>query len=149
MFVNALPTEQAALAAAIDPASVAPGTVESAWVDMAQYESLLAVLNTGVLGASATVDAKIEQATSAAGAGAKDVPNKAITQIVKATGDDKQAAINLRSEHLDANNKYQFVRLSVTVAAAASLLGAQLYGFHPRVGPAHKGNPASVVEIVQ
>jgi hypothetical protein len=39
----------------------------------------------GVLGASATVDAKLQQATDNSGTGVKDVTGKAITQLVKAT----------------------------------------------------------------
>jgi hypothetical protein len=68
------------------------GTVTTGWVDDGQVQRSGADLQTGVLGAAATVDAKLQQATSAAGAGAKDIAGKAITQIVKATGDNKQVA---------------------------------------------------------
>jgi hypothetical protein len=94
------------------------------------------------------LDAKLQQATDASGTGAKDVVGKAITQIVKATGDSKQALINLRPEELDVNNGFSYVRLSVTVAVAASLTSAQLLGFNPRFAPGDASNQAAVAQVV-
>lgn len=143
---NVLGSHSIAVAAVVSPASVAPGAVNSAWVAAGGFARLMAVLKTGTLGAAATVDMKLEQATDAAGAGAKDITGKAITQIVKATGDDKQAIINLRPEELDKNNDFDHVRISITVAAAASDLAAELLCLNPRFGPVTQ--PASVVEAI-
>ena len=52
----------------------------------AKFAEIMALIQTGVLGAAATLDAKLQQATDAAGTGAKDITGKAIVQIVKATG---------------------------------------------------------------
>lgn len=121
-------SEALALLATIDPVSQGAGTVTTGWINMADLKRLLAIVNTGVLGAAATVDAKLQQATSAAGAGAKDIANKAIVQIVKATGDNKQALINLKGSELDVAGGFSFVRLSLTVGTAASLVGATVLG---------------------
>jgi hypothetical protein len=102
-----------------------------------------------VLGAAATLDAKIQQAQDAAGAGAKDVPAKLITQLTQAGADsNKQAIINLRQGELDANAGYTHARLTLTVGAAASLVSAMLLAMDPRYNPASDSDAASVDEIV-
>jgi len=148
MYPNAKISELVAVLDTIDPASVAAGTVTTGWVSVSQCERLAAIINTGTLGASATVDAKLQQASDSSGTGAKDITGKAITQIVKATGDNKQAVINLRAEELDINNAFSYVRLSITVGTAASVLGANLIGMTVKNYPASVNNNADVVQIV-
>ena len=148
MFPNATGSELFSVLATIDPASQAVGTVTTGWISAGNHHSLLALVQSGVLGTGATLDAKLQQATDASGTGAKDVTGKAITQIVKATGDNKQALINLRPDALDVTNGYAYVRLSVTVAVAASLTAAQLLGFNPRFAPGDASNQAAVAQVV-
>lgn len=146
MFTNQKPSEGLGLLATIDPVSQAAGTISTAWIDQATYLAMLAVIQTGVLGASATVDAKLQQATDNAGTGAKDITGKAITQIVKATGDNKQVMINMKEADLDTEGGFRYVRLSITVGTAASLVAAQLYGAIPRFMPAT--NQAATVQVI-
>jgi hypothetical protein len=148
MNPNVKLSEKVAILATLDPASVAAGTVLTAWVPLANVGQLTALIQTGVLGASATVDAKLRQATDASGANAKDIAGKAITQIVKATGDNVQALVEMRAEDLDVNNGFGFVALSVTVGAAASQLSAALIGSASRYLPASTLNQAAVKQIV-
>jgi hypothetical protein len=148
MFPNAKGSELFSVLATIDPASQAVGTVTTGWISAGNHHSLLALVQSGVLGTGATLDAKLQQATDASGTGAKDVTGKAIIQIVKATGDNKQALINLRPDDLDVTNGYAYVRLSVTVAVAASLTAAQLLGFNPRFAPGDASNQAAVAQVV-
>lgn len=148
MFPNVKATEQVAVLGAISPADQAVGAAVTSWVPAANFNKFLALIQTGVLGAAATVDAKIQQATDAAGTGAKDVPNKAIAQIVKATGDNIEAEINLDAQELDVANGFAYVQLSVTVGTAASQTAAALFGFNPRFAPASDANAASVAQIV-
>jgi len=145
--MNMKPSEQAALLAVIDPDQQAAATVTSAWVDMSKFSAALALIQTGVLGASATVNAKLEQATDSGGSGVKDVTGKAITQLVKASNDDDQAQINCLHDDLDVAGGFRFVRLSITVGTAASFVSGSLWGFGPIHGPADKNDLASVVEI--
>lgn len=148
MLPNAKISEQAALLATIDPVSQAPGTVATGWISAANFERFLATLQTGVLGTAATVDAKLQQATSAAGAGAKDITGKAITQIVKASGDNKQAQIDLRADELDMANGFTYFNLSITVGAAASLIAASVKGGVAKNLPASNFNQAALVQTV-
>ena len=115
---------------------------------VANYFGFLALVQTGVLGTSATVDAKLQQALDSSGTGAKDISGKAITQIVKATGDNKQLLINVKPEELDTVNGFGFVRLTVTVGVAASITSAQLLGVNPHYAPADVGNQAAVVQVI-
>ena len=148
MFTNSKASEMLSILATIDPASQSAGTATTGWVSVANHHGLLAVVQTGVLGTLATVDAKLQQATDSTGAGAKDVAGRAITQIVKATGDNKQALINLKPEELDTLNGFGFVRVALTVGVAASITGAQLLGVNPRFAPADSGNQAAVVQVI-
>ena len=148
MFTNSKASEMLAILATIDPASQSAGSATTGWVSVANHHGLLAVVQTGVLGTLATVDAKLQQATDSTGAGAKDVAGRAITQIVKATGDNKQALINLKPEELDTLNGFGFVRVALSVGAAASVTSAQLIGVNPRFAPADAANQAAVVQVV-
>ena len=148
MFPNSKASEMLAVLATIDPASQAAGALSTGWVSVANHLGFLAVVQTGVLGTSATVDAKLQQALDNAGTGAKDIAGKSITQIVKATGDNKQALINIKPEELDTVNGFGFVRVTVTVGVAASITSAQLLGVNPRFAPADAANQAAVVQVI-
>jgi hypothetical protein len=155
MGPNQKPTDGLAILDVINPVSTST-TVNTSWVSAANFQRLLAVITTGVLGASATVDAKLQQATDSSGTSAKDVANKAITQIVKASGDNKVAMVNAADTDLDAANGFSYVRLSITVGTAASLVSGHLAGFVPRyeppvdsgASPAINLGSANVVQIV-
>ncbi len=148
MTHNQKPSESIAVLGTYDAASVGASTVTTGWISAATFKAFLVLVATGVLGAAATVDAKLQQATDSSGTGAKDITGKAITQIVKATGDNKQALINLRSEELDVNGGFGYFRLSITVGTAASIVGATIQGFFPDLAPASAFNQAAVVQVV-
>lgn len=148
MISNIKFQEKVAILATQDPASVSAGTVVTSWVPVANFHGIAALINTGVMGASATIDAKLRQASDATGTGAKDITGKAITQILKASGDNKQAIIECRSDDLDALNGFGWVALSVTVGTAASIYGANLLGVNPRYAVVSTLNQAGVVQLV-
>lgn len=149
MFPNIKSSEELSILASIDPVSQAAGTVATGWVPVANFHGFLALIETGALGASATVDAKFQQAQDATGTGVKDVAGKAITQLTQAaSGSNRQVLINLRPEDVDNANAFTFVRLSLTVAMAASVVAAQVIGVHPRYVPADAYNQAAVAQIV-
>ena len=137
MNVNILPSNEAVLAGVIDPDAYAAGTYTSGWVHMGTYEAIQAIVMVGTMATNSTVDAKLEQATDSSGTGAKDISGKAITQLTEAgTDSDKQAIINCRSDELDVANGFDYVRLSMTVATAASDSGGIVLGHYARYQPA-------------
>ncbi len=156
MTPNQLPTDGAVALDAINPVSQAAGTVLTAYVAVQNFHSFRATIISGVLGASATLDAKLRQAKDNAGTGVKDIANKALTQIVKASGDNKIAYINARASDLDQTNGFGFIVLSMTVGTATSLIGGLLEGFYPRfeppfdsvASPAINLGSANIVQIV-
>lgn len=148
MFSNAKPSERIALLATLDPVSQGAATVTTGWVSCADAFNFLAVIGVGAMTATSTVDAKIQQATDSGGTGAKDVTGKAITQLLAAAGNNRQVFINFKAADLDVSNAFNYVRLSVTVAAAASLLHAQLWAFDTRFLDAATFNQAGVAQNV-
>ncbi len=137
MNPNIKPSARCALLGVVDPDAYSANSYSTAYVDMSKYESLLAVISVGTMGTNATVDAKLEQATTDGGT-PKDITGKAITQLTEAgTDSDKQALINLMSEELDVANGYRWVRLTITSAVASVDLAGFLLGFDARYTPAH------------
>ena len=140
--------ERTAILATLDSASVAASTVLTAYVPMANFHSIVALIDVGVFGASATVDAKLRQAQDASGTGVKDIAGMAITQLVAAGGNNRQAMIECRGEDLDVTNGFAFVCLSVTVGTAATQLCAFLCGVNARYAPVASFNQAGVAQLV-
>jgi len=146
--INLKPSQRASLAGVIAPISASAVQV-SGWIDATVFHNYLATVGLGILGASATVDAKVQQATSSGGAGAKDVTGKAIVQFTKANTDDgKTALINIKQEDLDIANGFKFIQLSITPAVAACLIYGGLQGFDPRYGMATDNDLATVTQIL-
>lgn len=144
-----LPSEMAAVLGTIDPDAYAVSTVTSDWCDVGEFQQILAIVMAGELGASATLDAKLEQATDSSGTGAKDVTSSSIAQLTQAGSDsDKQALIQIRADDLDRANDFTHVRLSMSIGTATSDAGGVVLGFNPRHGPASDNDLASVDEIV-
>ena len=140
-------SDLATIVAKLDPVSQGAATVTTGWVRASDWYRLLAVLSVGAMTATGTIDAKLQQATDGSGTGAKDVTGSAITQLTQASGDsNKIVAINLDVSKLDIANDFDYVRLSITVAVAASLISAVLYGLSARYGV--QSHIAAVDEVV-
>lgn len=150
MLTHVHAADNAAVLAVIDPDAYGASTEVSDWVDASQFHQILAIVMAGTLGSSATLDAKLRQATSAAGAGAKDITGAAITQLTQAGTDaDKQAIMSLDVDALDIAGGFRYVALSMTIGTATSDAAGLIIGLAPRVGPASDNDLASVDEIVR
>jgi hypothetical protein len=149
MFGNVKPSDRTAIVGVIDPDVTTASTVTTGWIDMAKWGAIMAIVMAGTLGSSATLDAKLEQASDSSGTGAKDITGKAITQLTQVgTDSDKQAIINCFQQDLDIANGFTHVRLSLTVGTATSDAGAIVLGFDPVKGQAYLSDAATVDEIV-
>lgn len=149
MNANLLPSDRCAVLGVIDPDVTTASTVTTGWIAAKDFLTFMAIVMAGTLGSSATLDAKIEQASDGSGTGAKDVDGKAITQLTQAgTDSDKQAIINLRADDLDVANGFTHFRLSMTVGTATSDAGAIVLGLDPVYGNASDNDAATVDEIV-
>lgn len=153
MTVNQLPTEQAAVVGVIKPDAHTAATYTSGWIALKDFKRFMAVVMAGDLGSSATLDAKLQSATAAAGTNPADISGAAITQLTQAgTDSNKQAIINLDVDHLagqtTAGSPITHFRLSMTVATATSDAGALILGFDPQYAPASDSDATTVDEIV-
>lgn len=153
--MNSLPSERIAVVGSVDPDAYTAASPNSSystgWVDASKWHSFLAIIQAGDLGSGAELDAKLEQATTSGGGGAKDVTGKAMTQISQADSpnpSNSQILLNCRTEELDVEGGFDYVRLTLTVGDATSDLSGILLGVDPRFGPASDHDLASVVEIV-
>lgn len=133
----------------IDPDVYTAAAYSTGWISTANFQDYMAIVMAGTLGSGATLDAKIEQATAAAGTGAKDLSGAAITQLTQAgTDSDKQAVISFSADDLDIENGFNHFRLTMTVGTATSDAGGIVLGGSPRIGKATDGDAATVDEVV-
>ena len=147
MDQNLKPSDKATVLARIDPDAAGAGTVSTIYVKASDFHQLLAIVQAGDLGASATVDAKLRQATDSSGTGVKDITGATITQLTQAgTDSDKIVLINLDPNKLDVEGGFDYVKLDITVAVAASEIAGLLLGFEPRYGVA--AHIAAVDEVL-
>jgi hypothetical protein len=139
------PSDRFSLLAVIDPDANAAGTLDTGWIDVALYESFLAIILAGDLGTNATLDVKLRQAKDSSGTDAKDITGKAITQMTQAGTNmsNKQTMINLESEDLD--NGFSYISLRAVGATATSDFAALLIGLNGKYGKSHA---ATVLEVV-
>lgn len=129
---NAKLNELLAILDYLAPVSQAAGTVTTPnWIfvgdiaDQLQYE-----LDVGVMGASATINAQVYQATSSGGAGSKVITGKALTALTQTPTNNSGTVntIDFKCQDLDTNNGFCYVQLSIVVATAACLIAATLRG---------------------
>jgi hypothetical protein len=146
MNPNAKPSDIFTEVGVIDPDVYTAGSgYSTGWIAAKDFFSFLAVVFAGTLGASATVDAKLEEAQDSGGTGVQDLPAKAITQLTKAgSDDDKQRMINLRQAELSAG--FTHFRLTISPGVADCDLAGAVFGLAGRYEPA--AGLASVDEIV-
>ncbi len=143
------PSQRASVLGTIPPQSATTVQV-SGWLDATKFHNILALIATGAMTATGTVDAQIQQATSSGGAGAKAITGKSITQLVAASNANNQVLINLHQEDLDIANGFKWIQLSITQATAASLISGAVFGFDPRNLQASDSTNAnaSLVQVV-
>lgn len=129
----------------IDPDANAAGTITGAAVDMSKYERVTFYVMAGTLGSSATLDFKVQAATTSGGSYA-DVTGAAITQLTDAgTDSDKQAILEVKADHIGEGNR--FIKGLLITAVATSDSGMIAIGSFARNNP--PSDIASVDEVVR
>ena len=151
--VNAYGSDIAAIVGTIDPDAYTTGEENTTWADMSLFHSMTAILQVGNLSTSATVDFKLEEATNSTGGGAQDITMRTSTEVKDITqlttsSTDVQVVINVRSQELDVEDSYRYVRATMTVSVNSADCSALLLGFSPRFGPASDNDNATVTEII-
>ena len=110
-------TELNEIIAGLYPANKAIAAHNTAWTSMANHQRAIYLVRVGALASAATLDFKLQQATAAAGTGAKDISGKSVTQLTQAGGDGSETvAIELRTEELDVDGGFDYIRGVLTIA---------------------------------
>ena len=99
-----------------------PGVYNTPWLSMQNHQGRIVRLLTEPQAPGSTIDLVLQLATDNAGTGAKVfTPAKAITQLTQVAGDDDDlVAIEFRTEEMDVNGQFDFVRAVLTVGGANS-----------------------------
>lgn len=145
MHQNSIPSERAAVVGVISPTAQTTGAKNSTAVDCSLFRRLMAVVATGTLGTSATLDGKWQVSVDSAFTTPVDVTGGAITQVVKASGDNKQVVANLDCGKIAA--PYRYARFVMTIGTATSDAGVTILGFDPLYAPASDNDLVSVSQI--
>jgi len=130
-----------------DPRTRQVATHVSSWVLLENYHRAWLHLKVGDMGALATLDAGLQQASDATGTGVKAIAGKTITQLTQAGGDgtDDDLCIELQTEELDVDGGFEYVRFYVTIAVADCVYAATLFGLCSRFKPVPTTNWTEIV----
>lgn len=147
MYPNVSLGEGLGVAGVIAPVTTANTQKNTGAIDLAKWDSLLFVFQTGDM-ASETIDFGVETCDSDGTSNAVDIVGKQATQLgaSASANDNKQVVISLKSVDLIANGK-QYVRGTMVTGGATGGPCACLVLGVPRYGPASGVDLASVVEI--
>ena len=122
------------------------GEYYSVWYDHSSAHKSAWWLIVGDIAGTGTVDLELTQALDSAGTGEKAIAAKAITQLTQAGGDgDDECVILLRTEELDVQNLFHFVRAHLTIGTAAANAGLLAVNSSPRYRPV---SVAGITEVV-
>lgn len=114
-------TEHQEMIAVIHPDLHGPGEYYTPWYDHGGAHKSAWWLKVGDITATGIVDLELTQATDANGTGEKVIAGKAIAQLTQAGGDgDEVCVILLRTEQLDVQNGFAFVRAHLEIATASA-----------------------------
>jgi len=107
------------------PIEKVPATYTSDWMLMSNYQRFIAVMLVGVIAAGGTVDLKLEQDDVGDGSNTKNISGKSITQLTQAGGDgDDLVGIELKTEEMDVDGGFKYVRLNLVVAVGNAFISA-------------------------
>lgn len=136
-----------AVVATIDPDANTAAAYSTDYIDMTIFQEVLFIVMAGVIAASGTIDFKVQEATSATGAGAQDLATGTLSITQLTTGDnDEQTLVDVEAEDLSTGFTHVKGVMTVTTAAADSAVVA--LGSRARFNPASDNDLASVGEIL-
>jgi len=137
--------EDIAVLGVIAPVDGATGATTSSWGNAANFSQVGCIATAGVI--SGTVAVKLQQATSAAGAGAKDITGATNTTLT-ATDDGKTVVIGCDvAKNMDIDNAFTHVAAVMTVTGGvASFIAAHVVGAGNRFGPVDSTDASTVFD---
>jgi hypothetical protein len=98
------------------------------------HHRFIIMLTNGEPGGASTIDVDVEEATTAAGAGAQNIVKVVAQQVAADAGET--TLIELRTEEMDVNNDYDWLNVEVIVAVNTYTYDLKVFGVVPRFAPA-------------
>ncbi|MFA5836179.1 MAG: hypothetical protein WC837_04400 [Bellilinea sp.] len=140
LFSEAAVIKQLNVAVAL---AVASYPASGAFIDVSRFERFAFLIQAGTLTSATTC--QVQQAATINGV-LKDVTGAVV--IIPDTGDDKWYLIEVETDHLDSNNGYNYVTLTLAGPALADDFGAiTFFGFNGDQ-PATQGADKGAVVVV-
>ncbi|HEV8061450.1 MAG TPA: hypothetical protein VGP68_16345 [Gemmataceae bacterium] len=144
-------TEQASQGIAIPTTMVPPestsSTVTTGGIDTVKFRRVMFIVGVGTFGSSATVDGKLQ--SSPDNSTWTDIAGSNLTQLLAAGGNNKVAIMEISMAMLASlAPTARYVRGSVTVGTAATLVTIIPLGVDAAQKPGSQFNDASVVQKV-
>ena len=122
------------------PALKSVAAHNGAWISLSIHQRVVFIIQVGAMTALSTVDFLVQQDILGAGASAKVITGKAITQLTQAGGDGNDlCAVEVRSEELDVDGAFCWVRGVLTVGtdtAQVAVLPLRFVANYPPVSTA-------------
>lgn len=143
--MNANASERVALLGGINPQLLDDAAATSDWVSLENFDRVFVIVRVGAT--DTTVDAKLQGATSAAGANAADLSGKAVTQL-SGTDDGKAVILEVKAEELSAVQTHVAVVVTAGNGTTGAYVSAEVIGFDPRYADASNFDSADVAQIV-
>lgn len=131
----------------IDPQAITAGAtgVLTGAIDMKNFSKVAAIITSGTLGASGTLDAKWVGCDTSGGTYAL-VTGRAITQLVKASNDNDVVILEVDEQAVAAQG-FRYVKLNLVAGTANATSAAVVIGLPANYGGAGALNNADVVEV--
>src|SRR3954471_9958067 len=140
MYTQLLSEALAAAADGIHSASQSTSEKVTAAIDLARFRQVLFLVDSGTLGASGTLDFQVKGSATSGGSYTA-ISGTAITQLVKATDDNKYALVLVTTEKINALGLgYKFIKGSLLPGTAASNSAVIAIGALTRFEPANANN---------
>jgi hypothetical protein len=137
--------EQWGVVATIDPVDANGANSSSDVIDMSKWHEVVAILLTGAMHDSATLDLAAHESAHPDGSSPSALAGKALSQISGNGGDNKQFLIAVKAEEMSAGKRY--LRFTQANSAHAQLMALVVLG-RPRYAPATDDDLLSVTQIV-
>lgn len=117
-------------------------------IDLSKFPQVLFIVDSGTLGASGTLDFQVKGAATSGGSYTA-ISGTAITQLVKATDDNKYALVLVTAEKINALGLgYKFIKGSLLPGTAAANSAVIALGALTRFEPASVSNATTVGQVV-
>jgi len=128
------------------PDALGPATINSTPVYVGDYNRLVLVFGLGDMGQGATVLISLRQSPDAAAAVNAAVAGKTTAALVAGVDDNTVGCIELRTEELNVDARYQYVYVRNVIAGAAVEMSWVLFGLEPRFKPVPTTNWNVVID---